>query len=191
MIDPDDSILIFINYKQEFFGHCFSKMEFIMGMDYISEFADRYNIPVVFTERHLNYPVQDRKVMERRTKKEENRKKNMAPPSTYDKKFIEDFSKKIHIVDPIKVEKEDIFYHSNVEEKLRSYNRNTLLFGGFFTDTDVFISSINAGIREFRSLVVSDLSSTYSERLYFQSLEMISQFIDVIDTRDLMKIFEP
>ena len=67
--------------------------------------------------------------------------------------------------------------------------RKTILFGGFFTDTDVFISSVSASIREYRSLVVSDISSTYSERLYFQSLEMISQFIDIIDTRDLGEDF--
>ena len=60
----------------------------------------------------------------------------------------------------------------------------------FFTDTDIFISSIEASLREFNTIVISDITSTYSERLYFQSLEMISQFVDIIDTRDLMLIYD-
>ena len=74
---------------------------------------------------------------------------------------------------------------AHIQVKKGLLRKKTVLFGGFFTDTDVFISSIGASMLEYRSIVVSDISSTYSERLYFQSLEMISQFIDVIDTRDL------
>ncbi len=191
MIDTEDTSLVLINYKPEFFNHCFSKMEFLMGMDYINEFIKKYKIPVIFTERELNYKMPDKNLNEIRNKKEENRRKNMVLPSEYDKKFLDEFKNKITVKNPVIVQREDIFYESKFMDEINKYGRKTLLFGGFFTDTDVFISSINAGMRDFRSIVVSDISSTYSERLYFQSLEMMSQFIDVIDTRDLMKIFDP
>ena len=106
-----------------------------------------------------------------------------------DENFIKEFNRKIAIENEINVHREDIFFQSNIENILNNMGRKTILFGGFFTDTDVFISSVSASIREYRSLVVSDISSTYSERLYFQSLEMISQFIDIIDTRDLGEDF--
>lgn len=189
MIDPDDTAVVMINYSTEFFRHTFSKMEFLLGMDYMNSFISKYNIPVIFTSRKLCYDIRNQDLKEIRDFKEKNRKRNMPPESDYDENFIKEFNRKIPVRNEINVEKEDIFFHSNIENILENTERKTLLFGGFFTDTDVFISSVSAGIREYRSMVVSDISSTYSERLYFQSLEMISQFIDVIDTRDLGEDF--
>ncbi len=189
MIDPDDTAVVMVNYSTEFFRHTFSKMEFLMGMDYMNSFISKYNVPVIFTIRKLCYDVGNPHLKEIRDFKENNRKKNMPPESDYDEAFLREFHGKITVKNEIKVEKEDIFYHSNIENILEHTGRKTILFGGFFTDTDVFISSVNAGIREYRSIMVSDISSTYSERLYFQALEMISQFIDVIDTRDLGEDF--
>ncbi len=185
MIDPDDTVVVMINCNTEFFRHTFSKMEFLMGMDYMNSFISSYNVPVIFTRRELSYDIRNPDLKKMKDFKEKNRKKNMPTESDYDENFIKEFNRKIIIKDEIKVQKEDIFYHSNIESILESTGKKTVLFGGFFTDTDVFISSIGASMLEYRSIVVSDISSTYSERLYFQSLEMISQFIDVIDTRDL------
>ncbi|WP_298276697.1 isochorismatase family protein [Ferroplasma sp.] len=189
MIDPDDTALVMINYSTEFFRHTFSKMEFLMGMDYMNSFISEYNIPVIFTKRELCYNTSNHDLNGIHNLKEKNRKKNMPPESDYDENFIKEFNRKIAVKNEIQVQKEDIFYHSNMEDILEETERKTVLFGGFFTDTDVFLSSINAGMREYRSIVISDISSTYSERLYFQSLEMISQFIDVLDTRDLGEDF--
>ena len=189
MIDPDDTAVVMINYSTDFFRHTFSKMEFLMGMDYMNSFISKYNIPVLFTRRKLYYDIRNHELKEIRDFKEKNRKKNMPPGSDYDENFIKQFDRKIAIENEINVHREDIFFQSNIENILNNMGRKTILFGGFFTDTDVFISSVSASIREYRSLVVSDISSTYSERLYFQSLEMISQFIDVIDTRDLGEDF--
>jgi nicotinamidase-related amidase len=185
MIDPDDTAVVMINYSTDFFRHTFSKMEFLMGMDYMNSFISKYNIPVIFTRRKLYYNISNPQLKEIRNLKENNRKKNMPPESDYDENFLMEFKRKISVKNEINVQKEDIFYHSNILSALEDTKRKTILFGGFFTDTDVFISSINAVMHEYRSIVISDISSTYSERLYFQSLEMISQFIDVIDTRDL------
>lgn len=189
MIKPEDSLIIFVNYKPEFFAHSFSKMEFLMGMDYMNNFRTRFKIPVMFTERELYYPIGNKDVLNLRNRKEENRMKNMPPNSEYDKGFMEEFKNKIEVKNPVKTEKEDIFYHSTLEDEISKTGRNTILLGGFFTDKDIFISSANANIRELNTVVVSDITSTYSERLYFQSLEMISQFVDVIDTRDLGEYF--
>ncbi len=189
MIDPDDTAVVMINYSTDFFRHTFSKMEFLLGMDYMNSFVSKYNIPVIRTRRKLCYDIHNHDLKEIRDFKEKNRKKNMPPESDYDENFIKEFNRKITVKNEINVQKEDIFFHSNIANILENTERKTILFGGFFTDTDVFISSVSAGIREYRSLVVSDISSTYSERLYFQSLEMISQFIEVIDTRDLGEDF--
>jgi isochorismate hydrolase len=189
MIISDDSVIVIANYSTDFFENTFSKMEFLMGMDYINSFVDKYNIPVIFTERKLYYNINNPEVLESRNRKEKNRIKKIAPESEYDRGFIKEFENKIQVKNVVNVEKEDIFYHSKLENEINKLGRNTLLLGGFFTDKDIFISSAEANIREFNAIVISDITSTYSERLYFQSLEMISQFVDVMDTRDLEKNF--
>ncbi len=190
MIDINDSIIIMLNYDDNFFKNTFSKMEFLMGMDYMNNLIKKFDLPVIFTKRELNYKINNDEIKEIRNKKENKRIENKPPESSYDEKFLKDFKEKIIIKNLINVKKEDIFYNTDIENYIKKFNRKTLLFGGFFTDTDIFISSIEANLREFKSIVISDITSTYSERLYFQSLEMISQFVDVIDTRDLMSIYD-
>ena len=63
MIKPEDSLIILVNYKPEFFAHSFSKMEFLMGMDYMNNFRTRFKIPVMFTERELYYPIGNKDVL--------------------------------------------------------------------------------------------------------------------------------
>lgn len=190
MIDINDSIIIMLNYDEKFFKNTFSKMEFLMGMDYMNNLIKKFDLPVIFTERELNYKINNNEIYEIRTKKENKRIENKPPESSYDEKFLKDFKEKIIIKNSINVKKEDIFYNTDIENYIKKFNRKTILFGGFFTDTDIFISSIEANLREFKSIVISDITSTYSERLYFQSLEMINQLVDVIDTRDLMSIYD-
>ncbi|WP_337860442.1 isochorismatase family protein [Ferroplasma sp.] len=191
MIQPEDSVIILANYNADFFDNIFSKMEFLMGMDYINSFASKHKIPVIFTERKLYYQIKNPEVRELRNRKERNRIKNITPRSDYDQGFLKEFENKIKVKNVVSAEKEDIFYHSDLAQEINKLNRNTILLGGFFTDKDIFISSATANIMEFNTFVVSDITSTYSERLYFQSLEMISQFVDVLDTRDLEKYFPP
>jgi len=189
MIKPDDSIIVLVNCNPEFFKNSFSKMEFLMGIDYMNNFIAKYKIPVIFTERELHYNTDNQEISKLRNRKEENRMKNMAPPSEYDEGFLEEFNKKIKVNRIVKTWKEDIFHKSSLQEEISKTGRKSIFLGGFFTDTDIFISAATANIREFNTIVVSDITSTYSERLYFQSLEMISQFVDVTDTRDLEQYF--
>ncbi len=190
MIDINDSIIIMLNYDDDFFKNTFSKMEFLMGMDYMNKLIKKFDLPVIFTKRELNYKIKNNDIMKAKNKKENKRIKNRPPESSYDGKFLEQFKNKTEIKNQINVKKEDIFYNTDIENYIKEFHKNTLLFGGFFTDTDIFISSIEANLREFNAIVVSDITSTYSERLYFQSLEMISQFVDVIDTRDFMSMYD-
>ncbi len=190
MIDINDSIIIMLNYDDDFFKNTFSKMEFLMGMDYVNNLTKKFNLPVLFTKRELNYKIKNNDIKEARDKKENKRIENKPPETSYDEKFLNQFRDKIEIKNQINVKKEDIFYNTDLENYIKKYHKNTVLLGGFFTDTDIFISSIEASLREFNTIVISDITSTYSERLYFQSLEMISQFVDVIDTRDLMLIYD-
>ncbi len=189
MFNPDDSIIIMINYDNMFFKNVFSKMEFIMGIDYLNSYSKKFNVPFLFTQRDLNYNITNEKLDNFRNSMNKRRLNNRAPESNMDGKFIDEFNKKIIPENIIKTFKEDIFYHTNIEDILRGYKRNTLLMCGFFTDTDIFVSSFESYVREFNTYVVSDASSTYSERLYFQSLEMIAQILPVIDTRDMEKYF--
>ena len=118
MIDPDDTVVVMINCNTEFFRHTFSKMEFLMGMDYMNSFISSYNVPIIFTRRELSYDIRNPDLKKIKDFKEKNRKKNMPTESDYDENFIKEFNRKIIIKDEIKVQKEDIFYHSNIESIL-------------------------------------------------------------------------
>ena len=67
--------------------------------------------------------------------------------------------------------------------------KTTVMIAGFYTEVDVFITAAEALMHDFYSVVISDATSTFSERVFFQSLDMISQVVEVIDTRDLEKIW--
>ncbi|KJE48930.1 MULTISPECIES: isochorismatase family protein [Acidiplasma] len=189
MISPEDSIIIMENYSRDFFRNVFSKMEFIMAVDYLKNFVNKYDVPVLFTERPFKYITGNEEINMFIKKMNERKENSKMPESPMDKKFLSDFERALIPENVVHVKKEDIFYNTNVEDLIRQHKRNTVLLCGFFTETDIFLSSYESYIREFNTYVISDATSTYSERLYFQSLEMISQMVNVIDTRDMEKMF--
>ncbi len=185
----DRSIIIFVNNSPEFFKGVFSKMEVIMALDYMSNFIKRYNINVLNTIRDINYSVKNEDLMNFKKEIDERRLMGKVPESTMDERFIKDFNERSLHGDKYKVFKEDIFYKTGIEDYIKRMNKSDILLCGFFTDTDIFISAVSGYIREFNVYIISDATSTYSERLYFQALEMVSQFCRVIDTRDMEKYF--
>ncbi|AAT43206.1 cysteine hydrolase [Picrophilus oshimae] len=185
----EKSIIIFINNDMEFFNNIFSKMEIIMALDYINHFVEKYKIPVISTRRPINYSTSNPELMEFKMEVDKRRLMGKVPESPMDKKFADDFTLKRLTGDDYSVFKEDIFYKTNLDKIIKEQNKIDLLLCGFFTDTDVFISAVSAYIKEFNVYIISDATSTYSERLYFQSLEMLSYFGTVIDTRDMEKYF--
>ena len=121
--------------------------------------------------------------------KENRRKERITPPSKLDKKFENQFANYILNMSPVKIQSPDIFSNEEVKRSIRSSGKKILFITGFFTEVDVLRSSASALDNGYISFVISDATSTYSERVYYEALDIISQYNEVIDSRDLMKLW--
>lgn len=190
IVNLADVVVVYLNFNEENFENCFSKMEFTMGMDYMSWAVNQFNLPVIYTEK-VGEATSVKDLMDYRKVKIFNRSAHTAPKSSLDDKFRKEF--KNHLPDSssrvIKVTKEDAFFNSPLREEIEKLGKHTVMLGGFFTEVDVYITALQALMNDFFSVVISDTTSTYSERMFFNSLDIISQVVEVIDTRDLEKIW--
>ena len=107
MFNPDDSIIIMINYDERFFKNIFSKMEFIMGIDYLNHYSEKFHVPFLFTQRDLNYKTGNEELNNFRNSMSKRRLDGRAPESHMDSKFINEFNKKIIPENVIKTYKEE------------------------------------------------------------------------------------
>lgn len=190
IVDPSDVVIVNLNFSMDNFEKCFSKMEFTMGMDYLSWAIPRFNIPNIFT-RKTGASSERAEIESYWDKKIFNRSAHSAPASILDEKFRNEFEK--YLPDEssrfVDVRKADAFLDSGLEDEIRRLGKGTVMITGFYTEVDVFITAMQALMHDFFSVVISDATSTYSERVFFQSLDSISQVVEVIDTRDLEKIW--
>lgn len=187
IVDPSRVVILFLNFTEENFEKCFSKMEFNMGMDYLSWAIDKFDIPTIYTKVVGSPGI----LSDYKESKIFNRSAHSAPKSSMDSRFMEEFLKYMPGKDStfIEVQREDAFLGTGLDEKIRGMGRDTVMISGFYTEIDVFITAAEALMHDFYSVVISDATSTFSERVYFQSLDAISQAVEVIDTRDLEKIW--
>lgn len=190
IVDPGRVAIININYNDQIFADIFSKMEFTMAWDFLREPVEKYSIPMLFTGRKRKGEIKNN-LGGYLKRKESVRSSHTAPPSPLDGKFMKQFSELLPNEKSafLEVPHEDIFLDSRVIDWVRGTGKETIMFTGFFTERDVYISAMEALMRGYFSVIISDATSTYSERIFFTSLDLISQSVEVIDTRDLEKIW--
>jgi nicotinamidase-related amidase len=193
ILEPELCLIINLNFHEDIFKNSFSKMEFIMAMDYLDPKIDELHIDTLNVDTtHAKKPIRaNSKGKELYEAIKHERKERLIPvTSEMDKQFIEQFSRKYdHSGNEIQSESKDVMLDTRIVHKIESNSPGTIVFTGFKTDYEILASSITAEIMGYYSVVISDATSTYSERLFFSSLELISQNLEVIDTRDLMKIW--
>lgn len=185
LTNPKNIVFAFINYVPAQFERIFSRMEFVTAVQYLSAVAEKRKIPVF-------YPVIARTGNDRidlyLKEKLEARSKRLPPMSKYDDKFRIDFLK---YCPPEKVtmpvESGDIFSSGRFLRTFQETGRNVVYLMGFQTEVEVHMSALGALSRNIFPVVISDATSTFSERSYFQALDSMSQVVEVIDTRDLIK----
>lgn len=190
IVNPSDVVIVSINFNEQNFRDCFSKMEFIQGMDYMSWAVDRFNIPTIYTRRR-GKASEKQYLLDYRDIKNYNRSAHIAPTSSFDAKFEEDFRKYLPPAktDFVEAVKEDAFFGSRLADEIRKLGKTTVMLQGFHTETDVLITALQALMNDFYCVVISDVTSTYSERIFFESLEIMAQVVEVIDSRDLEELW--
>lgn len=187
----DDINVVFINYSIENFSECFSKMENVTAMEYLMSRIEDSGIEYqyVFTGTGK---TGEKRVQDYRMEKTERRKRSRAPVSKMDARFISEFSSYLPEQNsPIYVsESTDMFASPELTAKLVGSSRRSIFLCGYFVESEIYhnlLSCINHG---FIPYVISDAVSTYSERIFYGALDLLSQLGEVIDTRDMMKKWE-
>lgn len=183
-ISPENTAIISINLTTEYFNDIFSKLEFLSAFTYIQYLAEKHMIPVI----HIRTASFEEDFKEYRQMKLKRRLSRKAPGSSLDRDFNSQFASIAYgIGEYITSDSEDIFNCSILLELLRKSRVKYALLTGFHTETAILRSSLSGIEHGIMAIVVSDAVSSYSERIYYEALDIISQSAEVIDSRDLMR----
>lgn len=188
IVGTDRVIIVKINYRKDFFDQIFGKLEMINAMEYLTESIQKHNIPEVFvrTRDGTNFP----EFNEYSRIKMDRRKNRMAPKSILDQDLYKDFASYLPSGKmEIESSSGDLFQCKAFLDFLAKLKRKTVMLTGFFTELEVMRTAQSSLEHGFHGVTISDATSTYSERIYYEALDLISQSTEVIDTRDLMKIW--
>jgi len=185
-IDYGDVLILHINHRAEIFSDVFSKFEMLTALDFLEKASRKFVIPELFM--NVDYAGRENSNLSKYYElKEERRRGRIVSASKLDQKFAEEFQKYVSGTSLTVNASRDLFADNRVDNILKRYGRKVLFLTGFFTEIEILRSSASALDNGYMSFVVSDATSTYSERVYYEALDIISQYNEVIDTRDLMK----
>lgn len=167
--------LIYINPASERFRQCFSKLETITAIEYVMMFQDR--IWIIPVEMDWNGATEFQLERMERSRKPEHESSSSEFHARFEK-FLNGMP------NPVRLSYESGF------DKLSGYDNQSgrmVFLGGFNTEFEIFLSVQKLFLAGQLPVVISDLCSSPSERAHFSSLESISRFAEIIDTRDLQK----
>ena len=186
---PDEVSVVFLNYTIENFSESFSKMETVTAMDYIVPKIEETGMDSQYVFTGGNLKSSRDELTTYMENKRERRKRSRAPVSSMDARFISEFSNYLPEQNsPIYVCKgTDMFSSPDLNEKLKKSGRKSIFLCGYFVESEIYFNVISALDHGYFPFVISDAVSTYSERIFYGSLDLLSQIAEVIDSRDLMK----
>ncbi len=183
-IDISRTAIILLNPRDDIFSNIFSKLEFLNAFGYLKWLSDQTGAPTI---RIDVIPVNNR-LAEYQLLKNKRSLQRIAPKSNLDEDFVSRFSELVRNVRrKLVVDSEDILHSREVKDELFSGKFDSFLITGFLVERSVLRFAFSALDHGILPIVVSDATSTYSERIYYECLDIISQSAEVIDSRDLMR----
>ena len=184
---PNDVSFLVINYTGDQFSRIFSKMEFVTAIRYVSEASKKFSIPVIYVNKEVSETSPLRSYI---NEKLEERTRFLPAMSAYDERYREGFIRYLPSSDKIiRVSGEDAFTSDDVRMALKNYGRRAVYICGFRTEVEVHMTALSCLSNGYFPVVVSDATSTFSERSFYSALDSMSQVVEVIDTRDLIKLW--
>ncbi len=184
-------ISIEINNTKKRFMQIFSKMEFVSSYGVIINLTKttRTKKISISTSSYLyngndedfnNYINQRSKIY---SQKEVSKSENV---------FLEEYEYllKHNTNKEIKIDSVSLWKNKEVMKIIDECKTRTVLLFGFNSDSEILVNAIEAMENGFVPIVVSDGVSCPSERRHFSSLEVISRFSYILDSRDILEIME-
>lgn len=183
-IDISRTALILLNPYERIFSNVFSKLEFLNAFSYIRWLSQEWGIPIL----RVDVIGEKNRLSDYVLLKQNRNLQRAAPRSMLDGDFNSRFSVLIRDLEPVmRSDTDDIFEAKAVANVLLNGQFENILITGFLLDRTILRVALSAIDHGILPIVVSDATSTYSERIYYECLDVISQTAEVIDSRDLMR----
>ena len=180
---PEESscAIVVLNPSLDLFIKIFTKFEVVTAFEYLAEAVSRFSIPVfVASRRDDTMPL---------INKDESNVETQKFKSRYDDEFITRYTKILSTLPSHRYEYTgfDVFSVSDLKTSIYETNRKNILICGNWLETDIIGSVFGSFKLSVTPIVVSDACSSESERIFYESLDVLSRVTRIIDTRDLLK----
>ena len=180
---PEESscAIVVLNPSLDLFIKIFTKFEVVTAFEYLAEAVSRFSIPVFVASR--------RDDTMRLINKDESNVETQKFKSRYDDEFITRYTKILSTLPSHKYEYTDfdVFSLSDLKTSISETHRKNILICGNWLETDIIGSVFGSFKLSVTPIVVSDACSSESERIFYESLDVLSRITKIIDTRDLLK----
>jgi hypothetical protein len=180
---PEESscAIVVLNPSLDRFIKIFTKFEVVTAFEYLAESVSRFSIPVFVASR--------RDDMMRLINEDESNVETQKFKSRYDDEFITRYTKILSTLPSHRYEYTgfDVFSLSDLKTSIYETNRKNILICGNWLETDIIGSVFGSFKLSVTPIVVSDACSSESERIFYESLDVLSRITKIIDTRDLLK----
>ena len=180
---PEESscAIVVLNPSLDRFIKIFTKFEVVTAFEYLAESVSRFSIPVFVASR--------RDDTMRLINEDESNVETQKFKSRYDDEFITRYTKILSTLPSHRYEYTgfDVFSVSDLKTSIYETNRKNILICGNWLETDIIGSVFGSFKLSVTPIVVSDACSSESERIFYESLDVLSRVTRIIDTRDLLK----
>ena len=180
---PEESscAIVVLNPSLDRFIKIFTKFEVVTAFEYLAEAVSRFSIPVFVASR--------RDDTMRLINKDGSNVETQKFKSRYDDEFITRYTKILSTLPSHRYEYTgfDVFSLSDLKTSIYETNRKNILICGNWLETDIIGSVFGSFKLSVTPIVVSDACSSESERIFYESLDVLSRITRIIDTRDLLK----
>ena len=181
---PEESscAIVVLNPSLDRFIKIFTKFEVVTAFEYLTEVISRLSIPVFIAS------VRD-ETLKGFTNKKESNVETQRFKSRYDDEFITRYTKILSKLPSQRYQYTgfDAFSLSDLKTSISETHRKNILICGNWLETDIIGSVFGSFKLPVPPIIVSDACSSESERIFYESLDVLSRITSIIDTRDLLK----
>jgi nicotinamidase-related amidase len=180
--DKSSCAVIVLNPSLDRFIKVFTKFEVVTAFEYLADAILKYAIPVFVASKKYDNA-------ENFSDKRKSDQENQNFKSRYDDEFITRYTKILSTLPVQRYEYSgyDAFSAGNLSSAISESRKDNILICGTWLETDIIGSVFGSFKLSVKPIVVSDACSSESERIFYESLDVLSRVTRIIDTRDLLK----
>ncbi len=187
----EHSAFIVLNGDEDHFSRTFGKLEINNSLKVINRLRAARRIPAIAVNfNYSNSP--DSEAYDGLSGKRKSRTGRTSSISGQYSDLRRDFLNNMSSLSPLMTvtsRNENAFNSVELSATLESLHIDRVFITGFDTDAEVIVTASGTLSRGIMPVVVSDGVSSPSERLHFSALEILSNFSEIVDSREMSIFF--